>query len=526
MILPKKIDMKLKSKMSIAVTAIFFVSISALYLFFVFYQEQVLEKRELFFLVILLLLLFYVLFQLSFSHLVIGPLERLYRGIKLVKKGDELHINTHDEIGEISRAFNEMTSYLEFSRDEVRDQVKKQTRHLADQKRKLQASQEKATLILKDLEKEKEHVIKERDKTDAILYSIADGVFVIDRNLKVIRLNQAAVDISGFPQKDVIGKIYSEVFKIVFEKTKKKNDRFIIEAMETGKTQRVIDDSMIVSKDGSHIPVSTSAAPLKDSKGDVVGCVVVFRDITREKEVDQMKADFISIASHQLKTPLTAVRWYMEMILRDKTLSSSQRELIRESYAGAKRMSRIVNDLLNVSRLENGRIRIEPELIQPETFIADVISYATPLLEEYSGVIKFKTFSKKLPKIPIDPGMLGQVLQNLLTNAILYTPKDKKCFVTVGLSQKGRKCIISIKDNGIGVDERSKNRIFDKFFRSDDAQIQDTTGSGLGLYIAKKIMTASGGDIWFDSKKGKGATFYISLPIKGMKTVKGDKGLA
>ena len=249
------------------------------------------------------------------------------------------------------------------------------------------------------------------------------------------------------------------------------------------------------------------------------------RDISKEKEIDIIKADFVSLASHQLKTPLTTVRWYTEVLMKDSNLSESQRGLLDSAYDGLKRMTTMVNDLLNISRIESGAIYVEPKAVDITTLIQDIISSVAPLSESHCCRIEFKKPAENIPKIMIDASMFSQVLENVLSNAINYTSKDCRCKIIVALEKQKDDYIISVKDNGVGISQKNKSKVFTKFFRSRKAQKRNTSGSGLGLYISKKIMEAVGGSIRFESKEGKGTTFFITLPIKGMNSVKGEKPL-
>lgn len=204
-------------------------------------------------------------------------------------------------------------------------------------------------------------------------------------------------------------------------------------------------------------------------------------------------------------------------------------------------MIALVNDLLNVSRLETGRLKIEPKPTQIEDFIQSIIDEAVPMANSHKCKIIFQKPKKKLPKIPVDPTLMRQVIHNLITNAIRYSPK-KEGRVIITLKQvtidnlqltkkekvKGQ-VLISVADSGVGIPEEAQSRIFEKFFRADNAIKAEAEGSGLGLYVAKMIMEASGGKIWFESPpKGNktGAIFYASLPIKGMGKKEGEKSLA
>lgn len=265
------------------------------------------------------------------------------------------------------------------------------------------------------------------------------------------------------------------------------------------------------------------------------------KELNIQKEVDRMKTEFVSVASHQLRTPLTGINWYIEMLLSGDVgeITGRQREYLEEVYEGGQRMVKLVNELLNVSRLETGRLKIEPTLVQIEDFIQKIIDEIRPLtLAKKCGCL-LQTPKIKLPKIMVDQELLRQVIHNLLTNAAKYSPPEK-CDILTRVEIKngaipefynqapleGEFVLISVVDKGIGIPENVQSRIFNKFFRADNAIRLATDGSGLGLYIAKMIIEASGGRIWFKSQSDVGSTFYVALPINGMQKRIGTKVLS
>jgi len=198
-------------------------------------------------------------------------------------------------------------------------------------------------------------------------------------------------------------------------------------------------------------------------------------------------------------------------------------------------MVKLVDDLLNVSRIETGRLKIDPQVIDLIVFIEDIIKELAPWANEFDCRIVFNKPDVKLPQLKVDKTMFRQVVHNLITNAIRYSPASSE--VNVEINIKNKEFTVSVGDKGIGIPKESQARIFNKFFRAENARIKETEGSGLGLYISKMIMEQSGGRIWFESptmfrddkagnKEGYGTTFYVSLPLEGMKAQDGEKGLA
>ncbi|HNP74988.1 MAG TPA: histidine kinase dimerization/phospho-acceptor domain-containing protein [bacterium] len=247
--------------------------------------------------------------------------------------------------------------------------------------------------ILEDAEAEKEAAFLEKEKSNAILYSIGDGVFVVDKDLKIIMYNEISAQLSGFSITEAIGQKYDQVLKFIFEKDGIVNDQFINNALTTGKIQEMSNHTLLVRKDGSQLPVADSAAPIKNSASAVTGCVVVFCDVTKEREIDKMKTEFVSVASHQLRTPLTAIRWILEELASGElgTLNGQQRDYLNQSLESSERMMNLVNDLLNVSRLEIDRLSVDPRPTDLIALIKGVIKEYQPIAQSKNCVINFKT---------------------------------------------------------------------------------------------------------------------------------------
>lgn len=247
-------------------------------------------------------------------------------------------------------------------------------------------------------------------------------------------------------------------------------------------------------------------------------------DITHEKEVDRMKTEFISLASHQLRTPLSAMKWFGEMLIKGDAgaLNTEQKAYADNILASNKRMIELVDDLLNISRIESGRIIIDPEPVHLQSMMDEVINEA-----------KIKTNTKKqeiilsvqpnLPEVDLDKKLIREVYANLITNASKYTPDGG--VIRISISTKGNDLVSEVNDTGYGIDERDKGKIFTKFFRSQRTSKFDTEGNGLGLYLVKTIIDSSGGKISFESSEGKGTTFTFTLPISGMTKKSGDVSL-
>jgi PAS domain S-box-containing protein len=375
-----------------------------------------------------------------------------------------------------------------------------------------------------DRKRMEQNIIDDKLKDEAIIDSIGDAVFATDMEGKIILFNDIAEQLVGIAEKDALGKDYHDVVTFIKESDGKQGNDFISEAMTLDKVTKMVNHTILVSKDGRQIPILDSASPIKNSEGNIIGCVVAFHDITKERQIDKAKTEFVSLASHQLRTPLATINWYSELLLSkdgDK-LTPKQRQYVDETYHASKRMVSLVNSLLNVSRLELGTFVIEPEPVDVEQFMKRCINdFHIPISQKHL-IIK-ETYDTHIHTIQADKKLLSIIMQNLLSNAVKYTPEQGTVFLDV-LEDKGA-IVIRVKDTGIGIPQFQQGKIFSKLFRADNVHKIDSGGSGLGLYIVHEIVTASGGKIWFESKEGSGTTFFVSLPKTGMEKRSGQKQL-
>ena len=244
------------------------------------------------------------------------------------------------------------------------------------------------------------------------------------------------------------------------------------------------------------------------------GTLVILHDITREKMVERMKTEFVSLAAHQLRTPLSAIKWTLRMLLDGDLgeITAEQRDFIEKTYSSNERMIALINDLLDVTRIEEGRYLYKPILTDFEPICQFVINSYQDEIKRKKLKLEFKKPEKKLPQVKVDVEKIRLVIQNLLDNAVRYTPAGGE--IIISLAQAKKAIEFSIKDTGIGIPKDQQERVFSKFFRGTNVIRMETEGSGLGLYITKNIIEAHGGKIWFESGAGKGTTFYFSLPTK------------
>ncbi len=420
-------------------------------------------------------------------------------------------------------------------KEKVRHQLIITAKEKEDVRRKLAITAKKLKISYETLEKKVLERTKSLEiskaKEEAVLLSIGDGLLVTDEKGIIIIINKTAERMLGKKSSDVVGKSFFKSIILENKKGERVNikDRPVsiaLSNMDTNSNVTINPTYYYVREDGTKFPISIIATPVIFN-GKVIGAIKIFRDITYEWEIDKAKTEFVSLASHQLRTPLSTVNWYAEMLLAGDVgdLNEKQKKYLSEVYRSNQRMVELVNALLDVSRLELGTFVVEPEKTDICKLAQDVVNEQKPQIHQRE--IKFAFLCGiDILVMQADPRLLRMVLQNLLSNSIKYTPVGGK--VTLSISMENKKNIlIKISDNGYGIPHHQKDRIFDKLFRADNVRNKDTDGTGLGLYIVKSIVENSGGEIWFKSptisskkikgnEENRGTTFYVTLPIKKM----------
>ena len=473
--------------------------------------------------------LFAFLLAIYLGNSLTTPLITLKNQAKLVAGGTfegNLPVHSHDELGQLSEAFNNMIAAVKQSRADVDRKVLEQTGEITAKSRQMEDQQKAILNILEDVEKEKKQATLEKVKYEGLLTSIADGIIATDQDGNIILINQAGTLMLGWSNEEIAGKKLIDCIPVVDQDGQQisENLRPVTIAMTTKKPFITsIDTSYYyVRKDKTKIPVALTAAPII-LNNELIGVIDVFRDVTHEKEVDRMKTEFISLASHQLRTPLSAMKWFGEMLLNGDAglLNAEQKEMVENMYASNERMVELVNSLLNISRIESGRLVIDPKPTDAGTLVREIVAELKMKFAEKQQTC-IVSIHENLPLVSLDPKLIRQVYMNLLTNSNKYT--DKGGEIQVYLSKNETDLISQISDNGFGIPKEDQGRVFSKFFRAPNILKLETEGTGLGLYLIKSIVESSGGKIWFSSSK-EGTTFWFSIPLSGMTTKKGEVGL-
>ena len=347
----------------------------------------------------------------------------------------------------------------------------------------------------------------------------SDHIIITDVNGIILYANPAIVKTTGYTPEEVVGKKPSvwghqmpqEFYRLLWETIATKKQPFNGHITNRRKNSQLYDADVHIS-------------PVLDERGEVKYFVGVEQDITKEMEIDRMKSDFISIASHQLRTPITSLRWLLEM-LADPTrgsLNQDQRNLLVKMTGSMTQILDIVTALLDVSRLESGKIRIVSESVHLRVFVQSVLDEIKPKYEEKKQQILL-SIHDDLDTVVFDPILIRNIFVNLLTNAIKYSPEKRN--ITITIYKKEENFVTEIKDEGYGIPQDEYGKIFQRFFRARNIVNLETDGTGLGLYLVKSIVTTCGGTIWFESHEGEGSTFSFSLPISHISKTTGEVSL-
>ena len=359
-------------------------------------------------------------------------------------------------------------------------------------------------------------ILQGKALSDAILSSIGDGLVVANKKGKITYVNQAFEKMVGWKSKEVLGRYVVEVVPRESEKGELVlfNERILTKVL-SGEvvTADLINPFYYIRKNKSRFPASSIVNPILFND-KIIGVVETFRDITKEKEIDKAKTEFVSLASHQLRTPLSTISWYTEMLLAGDAgkLNLEQTKYLDEVYRGNQRMISLVNALLSVSRMDLGTFILEPEPTNVAELIKNVVIEQMPQIDRKKIKLVSK-IEKDIPLVQADPKLLIMVIQNLLSNSVKYTKEGGKIEISLSLDLPKKVLIFKISDNGYGIPKNQQAKIFTKLFRADNVRGKDTEGTGLGLYIVKATIDNSGGKVWFESEEDKGTIFYVTLPF-------------
>ncbi len=370
----------------------------------------------------------------------------------------------------------------------------------------------------------------ERRKSEIILQAIDDGVMLIDDQKTIQLFNPAAATITGWAANEATGLDYHNVFKLVDSQNKAYSDaQDPLSKVFEAKAAVRDSNATLMTKAGKPLSISLSVSPLFDNENNLSGAVGIFRDVSQERQEEQRRADFISTASHEMRTPVAAIEGYLALALNDHVskIDSKARDFLDKAHTSTQHLGKLFQDLLTSAKAEDGRLSSHPVVVE-------IGSY----LEQLTGDLRFSATKKGLsteyvigtPETSLidasrdssqakvvkplyythaDPDRLREVITNLFDNAVKYTESGK---VSVGLTGNNSVVQIYIRDTGPGIPADDIPHLFQKFYRVDNSATRTIGGTGLGLFISRKIVELYNGRIWVESEVGHGSTFFINLP--------------
>jgi two-component system sensor histidine kinase VicK len=347
-----------------------------------------------------------------------------------------------------------------------------------------------------------------------IVSGLSDAIISYDNNFKLTIINAAAEKLLSLKKEDIVGQYFGP------ERAKEGKFRILAQILFPSLAPLVIKRSdgdsypqvFDITFDNPEMNLTVTTIKMLFANNETNGFIKIIHNRTREVELYKSKSEFITVAAHQLRTPLSGINWTFEALSKITTLSPGDKELVQNGALATANTLKIVNDLLDVSKIEEGRFGYNMENMDLVSFLSDILANANLTAKEYGVNLYFDKGTNPSIMVKIDPTKLGIALSNIVDNAIKYNIKNGSITVKLEKLQDKPYAQISVIDTGIGIPASDVGKLFKKFFRAENAVRVRTDGTGLGLYITKNIINRHGGNIWLESELGRGTTVYITLP--------------
>jgi len=361
--------------------------------------------------------------------------------------------------------------------------------------------------------KTKVQLTDEKQRVDNIIFSMNDGVIVYDRDFTIKLFNKAAEGIFGISEKEILGQRISPesvktpnlgvLTRVIFQSLAPQ----MIRRSNEGEYPQVAD----LSFEEPHLELRVSTDRMMNEAGEIAGFLKILRNRTREVDLVRSKSDFITVAAHQLRTPLSAVNWVFQSLRKEK-LDAGEKDLVNTGLSASGNLQKIVEDLLNVAKIEEGKFGYNFQKTDLVAFFQSLIEQALPVAKEYNVKVYMEPPQEGQMMADIDIERMSLVAANLLENAIKYNVPAGQVVLSITKQSDAPYFQVKVSDTGMGMSRETLDGLFTKFFRGENALAKETNGSGLGLYIVKNIVLRHGGKIWAESELNRGTSFYFTIP--------------
>lgn len=451
---------------------------------------------------------------------ILTPIKALQRGVEIIGKGNlhyKIRLPSKDEIGHFAEAFNEMTRKLKDSYAGLEDKVKEKTAELARkveqierQNRELEDSKKTILKVVQDLEIAKAKIEQEKVESEALLESIGEGMIATDQHGHIMMINQQIEIMFGWSPAEAEGRLFAEIFPAEDEKGRPVpvGERPIFQTLTSGR--KTVTTTYYVRRDRTKFPAAVTVSPIR-LEGKTIGAIEIIRDITKEKEVDRMKNEFISTVSHELRTPLTVIREGVSLVTDGilGPINEKQSRFLRVALGDIDRLKRIIDNLLDISKIEAGKMELKRENVNLTEIVKGILSSFETRAKTKNLELRGVFSSDEIPAY-VDRDKIIQVFTNLIGNAFKFTEKGSIEVSVQDRAQEGVLCHVA--DTGKGISAEDLPKVFGKFQQFARTDGAGEKGTGLGLSIAKGIVELHQGKIWVESAVNEGTKFIFTLP--------------
>ena len=406
----------------------------------------------------------------------LGALTRATGELQRGRLGTRAEVSTEDELGVLASTFNEMAFSIQSMTTDLRA-----------------AADEEAAL---------------RARLEGVVGGMGEALIAVDDRGRITDFNAAAEELVGIPARETLGQKLDSVCRVLGEDDRDLTGRFVKPVVDSWTTQAEVE-----AVDGSRVPVAVSAGPLRGAGGVLTGAVFVLRDVRREREIDEMKTEFISNVSHELRTPLTPVKGYAEILATRELSPEKVKQFADAIRQGAGQLERVTEQLVQFATLAAGKLQLQPEKVRPRSLLDDLVSRWSSRITSSHSITR--RIARGTPTAVFDRRYVEVALDELIDNAVKYSPDGGRIRVSATPYENGRgPCLLlSVDDKGVGIDPDRRDAIFDDFAQADGSATREFGGLGLGLALVNRIVRAHGGELSCTSEPGKGTTVQILLPL-------------